>query len=190
MPIADVIARGLGFSPAIEGFLVTLGYGALSAEWSSVYARLLLATQEAVQSLGLESLAAQSVIVRKLPVDRHLGVDGGTALPAIVITPVGEAVNAAAGTNLMDDVVYGVRLTMIDRDNQEPTLVANVGRTLFWRQQISRTFRNRALAGVPEIYTAQVEPGEVVDPAAWQNNLLTSVLTLRFFSREPRGAST
>jgi hypothetical protein len=34
-----------------------------------------------------------------------------------------------------------------------------------------------------------LEPGDVVDAAAWESNLFASVLTLRFVSREPRGAN-
>jgi hypothetical protein len=111
------------------------------------------------------------------------------ALPAILITPQGETVDPNSGTNLMDDVTYAVRVTLVDRDNQEPTLIANVDRYFVWRQRIARTFRNQPLAAVPEIYTTTLEPGDVVDAAAWESNLFASVLTLRFVSREPRGAN-
>jgi hypothetical protein len=188
MAIADVVCRGLGHSPAGDGFIVSLGFGPLTSEWSSVYGRVLLATQQAIQSLGLDGLDSASVVVQKLPVDRHLGAADAAALPAVLITPAGENIDPAGGTNLMDDVTYAVRVTLIDRDNQEPTLIANVDRYLMWRQRIARTFRNQSLAAVPEIYTTHVEPGDVVDPSAWESNLLTSVLMLRFVSREPRGA--
>jgi hypothetical protein len=186
MAIADIVCRGLGCSTAADGFIVTLGFGPV---WSSVYGRVLLATQQSIQSLGLDGIDSASVVVQKLPVDRHLGMTGGVALPAILITPQGETIDPASGTNLMDDVTYAVRVTLVDRDNQEPTLVANVDRYLVWRQRIARTFRNQPLAAVPEIYTTTLEPGEVVDAAAWESNLFASVLTLRFVSREPRGAS-
>ena len=125
MAIADIVGRGLGCSAAADGFIVTLGFGPV---WSSVYGRVLLATQQSIQSLGLDGIDASSVVVQKLPVDRHLGIADGVALPAILITPEGETIDPASGTNLMDDVTYAVRVTLVDRDNQEPTLVANVDR--------------------------------------------------------------
>ena len=184
MAIADIVGRGLGCSAATDGFIVTLGFGPV---WSSVYGRVLLATQQSIQSLGLDGIDPSSVVVQKLPVDRHLGIADGVALPAILITPEGETIDPASGTNLMDDVTYAVRVTLVDRDNQEPTLVANVDRYFVWRQRIARTFRNQTLAAVPEIYTTTLDPGDVVDSAAWESNLFASVLTLRFVSREPRG---
>jgi hypothetical protein len=188
MAIADIIGRGLGFSPG-DGFIVTLGFGPFGTGWSSVYGRVLLATQQSIQSLDLDGVDTASVVVQKLPVDRHLGIADGVALPAILITPQGESIDPASGTNLMDDVTYAVRVTLVDRDNQEPTLVANIDRYLIWRQRIARTFRNQPLTAVPEIYTTILEPGDVVDAAAWESNLFASVLTLRFVSREPRGAN-
>src|SRR5580704_8043474 len=121
MAIADVVCRGLGFSPA-GGFIVTQGFGPFATGWSSVFGRVLLATQRSIQSLGLDGIDTDSVVVQKLPVDRHLGVDDGVALPAILVTPQGETIDPASGTNLMDDVTYAVRVTLVDRDNQEPTL--------------------------------------------------------------------
>ncbi|HTU27303.1 MAG TPA: hypothetical protein VMF30_17980 [Pirellulales bacterium] len=185
MAIADIVCRGLWGSPAANGFVITLGY---CSAWSSVYGRVLLATQQGIQSLALDGIDPTSIIVQKLPVDRQLGAADGIPLPAILITPAGETVDPASGTNLLDDVTYAVRVTLFDRDNQEPTLVANMDRYLLWRERIARTFRNQTLAAVPEIYTTTLDPGEVVDDTAWQNNLFASVLTLRFVSREPRGA--
>jgi hypothetical protein len=187
MAIADIVCRGLGFSPTADGYLVTAGFGALATGWLSVYGRVLSATQQLIRSLGLDGIDPASVVVQKLPVDRLLGADGGVTLPAILITPQGESVDPAGGTNLRDDILYAVRVTLVDRDNQEPTLVAGVDRFFVWRQRIARAFRNQPLAAVAEIYTTRLDPGDVVDAAAWQKNLFSSALTLRFVSREPRG---
>ena len=189
MPVADVVGRGLGFSAAVDGFIATLGFGPMAGGWPSVYSQVLLATQQTLQSLGLEDIDADSIVVQKLPVDRNLGTADGVALPAILVTPAGESVNPDGGTNLMDDVTYAVRLTLIDRDNQEPTLVANLDRYMTWRQRIARAFRNQPLSAVSGIYTTHVELGQTVDAGTWESNLFTSVLTLRFVSREPRGSA-
>jgi Rps23 Pro-64 3,4-dihydroxylase Tpa1-like proline 4-hydroxylase len=94
-----------------------------------------------------------------------------------------------AGTNALDDVHYDVIVTIFDRDNQEPTLAENLDRHLLWREQISRSFRNQRLTGVPEVINAAVEPAEALVEEAWKHELMVSALLLRFTSRETRGFS-
>ena len=60
MAIADVVGRGLGFSPATDGFMITLGFGPFAAGWSSVYGRALLATQQIIPLFHLPVAYAAS----------------------------------------------------------------------------------------------------------------------------------
>jgi hypothetical protein len=165
-----------------------IGRNASSSPPASVYWSCLRAVQAQIQALNLPGLTTLSIVIKKLPLDRNMGTAPGLALPAVLITPDRETMDPQAGTNSFDDVVYSVRVTMFDRDNQEPTVAANLDRYLAWRQQIARAFRNQTLAGVPEVYSASVEPAEVVNADAWARNLYASALLLRFVSREPRGA--
>jgi len=152
---------------------------------AAVHHRCLAAVQSKVRALGLAGLDADSVLVRKLPIDRGLGPQ--VSLPAVLVTPERETMPPGAGVNLRDDVGYAVAVTLVDRDNQEPSLSANLNQYLRWREQIARAFRHQRLPGVPEIVTCTVEPAGVVGADAWAKNLYVSSLVLRFTSREQRG---
>ncbi|HEX3993136.1 MAG TPA: hypothetical protein VHX39_18340, partial [Acetobacteraceae bacterium] len=153
----------------------------------------LTAAQARIQSLLLPNLDGANVVVRKLPIDRYLGPGQSTGLPAILLTPVTEQMPPAEGVNSKDDVLYGVLCTIVDADNQEPTLTANLPLFTLWRQSIARAFRCQRLNGVASfdgtnpIINASVEPADQLIPAAWTANLYASALLLRFVSREPRG---
>lgn len=171
-------------------------YVALTDNTQSPHYQCLLAAQARVQALSLPGLAAESVIWRKLPLDRLLGASQPTSLPCVLLTPVKESMDPAQGLSALDDVVYGVQCTIVAADNQEPTLQANFAQYTLWRWKIAMAFRLQSLTGVtvkvggqpqPGIYNAYVEPAEVVLPAAWSANLYASALLLRFVSREPRG---
>jgi len=149
----------------------------------SLHARCLAAVQSRIRSLGLSGLASENVRIRKVPVDRQLT---GGQLPAIVLVPHRAAAPPESGTNGQDDVAYDVLVVIWDRDNQEASISAGMDRQLAWREQISRSFRHQRLAGVPEIFNAEVEPAEELMLEAWKHDLLASALLLRFYSREAR----
>ncbi len=154
----------------------------------SVSYRCLLAAQAVIQSLSLPGVASDSVVIRKAPLDRGLGAGQFTQFPVVLLTPERETMNPTAGVVGLDDVVYSVLVTVIDIDNQEPTLAANLDTQSLRREMIARAFRNQRLAGAPEIINASVEPAEPLIVAAWQDNLYAAALVLRFVSREPRAA--
>jgi hypothetical protein len=151
----------------------------------SIHTRCLAAAQARIQLLALDGLPGESVVIEKLPAGRNLAA--GVGLPAVVLSPHRAAMPATAGTNSLDDVHYDVLVAIFDRDNQEPTLQANLDRHFLWRQQIARAFRNQRLAGVPEVINAEVEPAEGLLDEAWKRELMTSAVLLRFTSRETRG---
>jgi len=161
----------------------TFGDGVVT---QSVSYRCLLAAQAVIQSLGLANVDAANVVVRKLPLDRGLGAGLPIQFPAVLLTPERETMDPTAGVAGLDDVVYGVRVTVVDVDNQESTLLANLDKYSLWREQIARAFRNQRLSGVPEVINAHVDPADPILPDAWQDNLYAAGLLLRFVSREPR----
>jgi hypothetical protein len=160
-------------------------YFAVTDGLESIHTRCLTAAQARIRLLGLEGLANAAVVVEKLPLTRNLATDVG--LPAILLSPQRSAMPPGDGTNVLDDVRYDVLVTVVDRDNQEPTLQANLDRHLLWRQQIARAFRNQRLPGVPEIINAEVEQADALVEEAWKRELMTSSVLLRFTSRETRG---
>ncbi len=160
-------------------------YFSITDGLESVHTRCLEAAQARIRMLNLEGLENEQVLIEKLPTNRHLPSE--VALPAIVLSPTRATMPVEAGTNSMDDVRYDVLVTIFDRDNQEPSLVENLERHLLWRQQIARAFRNQRLPGVPEIIQTEVEPDESVHERSWKRELMTSMVRLRFISREVRG---
>jgi hypothetical protein len=161
-------------------------YFVVSAGLDSIHSRCLDGAQARLRLLGLPGLASERVLVEKLPTALTVSraVDG---LPAIVLSPHRAAMAMVAGTNGLDDVHYDVLVTMLERDNQEPTHTAHLDRHLSWREQIARAFRNQRLPGVEEVIDTVVEPIEGPDAENWKRQYLTSTLLLRFVSRERRG---
>jgi hypothetical protein len=161
-------------------------YFAVTDGLESIHTRCLAATQARIRLLALEGLSNARVVIEKLPVVRAAGA-AAFGLPAILLSPERTAMPPTSGTNGLDDVHYDVLATILDRDNQEPTLQANLDRHLLWRQQIARAFRNQRLSGVPEVIDASVEPADGLVSEAWKRELMASGLLLRFTSREKRG---
>lgn len=153
-----------------------------------VHYRCLQAVQSVIRSLALDGISPDSVLVRKLATDRDVGQNLHFALPCIQITPhSAETMPLASGTNLRDDVIYRVLITILVADNQNAQI--ELERYLGWRQRIARAFRNQPLLGLPEIYQCEITPHDVVSSEAWlRHNLFCSALQLQFHSREPRGS--
>jgi hypothetical protein len=163
----------------------TVVYFAVTDGLEAIHARCLDAVQARIRLLLLDGLTDERIIVEKVPVVRAMGDD--IELPVIVLTPQRAVTPAEAGTNGADDVHYDVLVTIVDRDNQEPTLVEKLDQHLLWRQQIAKAFRNQRLPGVPEVINAAVDPAEGLQEHAWRRELMVSALRLRFTSRESRG---
>ncbi|MGQ0637319.1 MAG: hypothetical protein ACT4QC_22150 [Planctomycetaceae bacterium] len=138
-----------------------------------------------VQALDLPGLSAANVVVQKVAGDRAADLPAAKH-PCILIAPSGaESLDAAAGTNLRDDVVYPVRVTIVapDSRNQEERLQQYLG----WRETIRRSFHNQRLTA-SLCFTVRVQPLEIVDRSAWSDkSLFVSSLVLHCYAREPRG---
>ena len=181
----------LGYCLAeIDGGTVcgTTIYFTATAGTQSVKTRILVAVQTRLQSLNLSGIALASIIVKKLPIARYLAPTGTIAMPAAIIADVAAEDMPAKGTCQLDDVDYPIQVTLAEVDNQESTVEANHPQHALWRQQIERAFRFQRLPGVPEIINCLVQPSAPIDQQAWAKNYYASALTLRFTSRETRGA--
>jgi hypothetical protein len=139
-----------------------------------------------IRNLKLDGLPQASVLLLKIPAAVSLGT-AEVPLPGVLITPYGpEHMNRLQGTNRKDDVEYPVLVSIVDRDNQDPT-ATGLGRYLNWRERIARAFRGQRLGEVPEIIGCWIEPNTIVQPESWMKGFFHSSLLLWFVSREPRG---
>lgn len=152
---------------------------------SAVLFDILEAIRADVQALGLPGLAAANVLVQKVPGDRPADLPA-QKYPCILIAPVGaEELNPSAGTNLRDDVVYPVRITILADDCRDQEQQFN--QYLGWRETLRRSFHNQRLTAAL-CFAVHVEPLDVIDKSAWTGKgLFMSSLLLRCHSREPRG---
>ena len=105
--------------------------GVASGSDSTDY-QCLTATRSTIRLLGLSGLANDSVVVKKLPLERIVRGSEAIAMPAVLLTPRPEIINPYAGTNVKDDIGYGVLVSILAEDNQEPTLAANLEKYLSW----------------------------------------------------------
>lgn len=146
---------------------------------------ILTAVKGDIQALNLPGLSAASVVVQKVPGDRAQDLPA-VALPCVLIAPhSGETSDPLAGTNLRDDVVYPIRVTILAADSGDQQF--GFQQFLGWRETIRRSFHNQRLTS-SLCFTVQVQPLPIVDRAAWvERGLFTSGLVLNCYSREPRG---
>lgn len=150
--------------------------------YRSVWDRCTFNTKETIDGLILDGIPTTKTVAAWWPkILRNMS----PAPPAILIAPFASEDYPNTGVNDEDDVGYPVIVVMVDKINNDSA--ANMSRDLLWREQISRVLRFQRLAGVPEIYNAQIQPDVVVHPDAYANGLLVSTLLFRFVSREPRG---
>jgi hypothetical protein len=167
-----------------------LVYFRVSRGSDPVLYRCLLATRARIQGLALPGITGTHVVIQKVASDRDLGAGQAQEFPAILISPVGgEQIPAVDSTNLRDEVVYPVLVTILAADNQNQ--IANFPLYLQLREAIARAFRNQALPGVDEVYQCEVISRDIVSAEAFfRHNLFLSALVLQFRAREPRGFAT
>lgn len=152
---------------------------------TSVLCDILAAVQSRIQGLQLPGLSGGNVIVQKVAGNQTPDLPAGS-LPYVLIAPhSAESSDPMAGTNLRDDIVYPVRVTIVaaDAGDQQFGFRQYVG----WREAVRRLFHNQRLAN-PSCFTVHVQPLAIVDAAVWiDRGLYVSALVLNCFSREARG---
>lgn len=157
-------------------FVVTTGGDAVLIKcWDAVLARLQLMT--------FAGMNVANFTKRKIPYNRKL--TESEAKPGAFITPVPETQNPREGTNLRDDVGYGIAIVVIRVSNED--LTSNIDSTVLWRQQINKAFRNQRLDGVVENTNCTVEPGSIFNPAHFGEGYDVFSMTVRCWCRETRG---
>lgn len=152
---------------------------------TSVLFDILAAVQSRIQGLELPGLSGGNVVVQKVA-GNHTPDLPANALPCVLISPhSAESSDPMAGTNLRDDIVYPIRVTIVasDAGDQQSGFRQYVG----WREAVRRLFHNQRLTS-PSCFTVHVQPLPVVDASVWiDRGLFVSALVLNCFSREARG---
>lgn len=152
---------------------------------TSILMRSMEVIQTTIQGLNLTGLADANVLIHKVPRDIEKDLPATTPLPAVILAPTRpEELNALAGTNLHDQVVYGIQTTIIGKDDQSQT--KDFDKYLTWREYIRRKFNNQRLAGVTEVISVTVQAGPIVNPELWKMGLYVSTQFLLVKSREAR----
>jgi hypothetical protein len=155
-----------------------------NANESATHNQCLIAVVARLKLIGLDGINNDDIVDKTLPTDRgtNFQLNGTTT---IVVSPPGtEGQSDGAGTNVRDDIVYPVTITILRADNQSEV---KRPQGLLWRQQINKAFRQQHLPGVPCVYRVRISPGPIVDQRAFWSGRYHSSFILRCTSREGRG---
>lgn len=169
-----------------ESEVSRIHYGGITdAARQSVQLQCLEAAAVRVKAAGLQGLANKSVVVQELPWSRLFeGDNPRLPLPGIVVCLAG-AERIQIASNVRDDIFYPVLIAIVARNNQE--LGTYLPRYTLWRQTLERAFRSGRMPGVQSVIAMTVEPGTIVVPDPFINQLWHSAFVVRCQSREPRG---
>lgn len=161
-----------------------LGYASTT---DAIHNQCLDQVQTVIRALGLTDVQSASVVTKKLPLERIKDIDS-LSYPVIIITPEQGSINPAAGDNVNDDIGYGVGVTLVDADNQERTLEANLNKYLLWLEKVRRAFHCKRLANVSSVNVCHVSPFPPISEHHFLHGLWSSGHLLKFISRENRNA--
>lgn len=160
-----------------------------------IYLQCLEGAASIIDAMGLSG--DPTVLVRKVPVDQSIGTNKTSDWPVIILAPWRDPILPDAGPIQRDDVVYGVMCLLVDRDNREGTIRANLDRILGWRETIRRHFHlpgstsaaSDMVESITPLINITVEPMDATLREAWAQGLYGSAMLLKFTSRETRGAN-
>ena len=144
---------------------------------------VMVAAKTVIESLALDE--TPTVLIQKVPVDQGISIPAGTTLPAIILSPWREQMRPSPIG--VDDVAYGVICVMIDSDDREGTLSADLNRSLQWRETIRKAFIGQRVIGLESCLYCEVAPFEVVSREGWASNYFVGALMLTFLVRELHG---
>jgi len=140
----------------------------------SVFYDCLTATQTVARGAGLVGVDVANIVIRKLPWVRGVG------LPAVVISPIGDAAKWVNNTQV--EVGYGVHVAVIAAGSQD--LTAGHDQLLYWRQQIEDAMRADKLSAVGTVIDVTIEPSGLILSAAFRKMYDASAFVARCRSRE------
>lgn len=164
-----------------------------SDESESVYFQCLQAAQTRIRLLELRDIMPGNITAWKLPLLRAVGSAIGkkASFPCVILSTMeAEALNAEAGTNARDEIIYPVGVTIVSEVDVKPEyghVEEGHDRHLKWREQIRKAFINQRLPGVSSIWRTNVRMRVPQIAGLIADGLEGSAMVLEFISRETRG---
>lgn len=140
-----------------------------------------------INSMNLAGLSSAKIIRRWVP---NIYESTEIAPPVVVIAPIGAEDYLKTGVISQDDVGYPVIVAIVDAVNVDGDALEGQNRYLYWRQRIAQAFVNQRLPGVDRNFSCRIIPEAIVDPGAFRENYLVSILVFQFLSRMSRGLQT
>ncbi len=145
----------------------------------SVFKQCLDAVQDSIQGLDLAQMPPANIVLKKIVYDKDVD------FPAVFIYPLPERINPALGTNIHDQIEYGIGVTIAQKSDDSQT--DQFERFLKWRQRIRSKFIHQRLTGVTEVNTCRVEPRDVIHPAGFADGYDVESMIVRCIAWETRG---
>lgn len=146
----------------------------------SNFGSLWLDIEEHIQTLDLPRIREERRVRRKLHWDQNI------AKPFLLISLLPE--QRTDGPIGWDDVTYRYNVSTVMASNGDPLSEAEV--TLYWRKVLSEAFHHQkdwAQNPVRDaLYDVEVEPGEVMVPAAFLENVDAQAIVINCMVRELR----
>lgn len=148
---------------------------------SSDLGTILAAVQTAAQALSLTGINSADIKIKKFAWRR-----GDITVPGVVICPIQERL-PNEGTNAADDTDYGVQVSAVVTSNSDNSLDA-ASQLLEWRKLLIERFREKRITSISGLdhYTTRVEPGPVIDAAAFAAGYDATTIYLRVKTRKVR----
>lgn len=190
--------------PKLLPFLDEFGFGgglALAPDYDPVWLRCQDAVTAALVAMAvagdLPEIAAASIIDAEQPdVSRLFGSTGKCATlsyPGAIVWPFQqESSDIAAGSNLLDEIVYPVAISFVDKGSgstgAEGMIVNRAARRrhMLWREKVSRKFRHY-LADIREVRDVYIRYQLFALPSAYKNDdLFHGAIVVDFISQETR----
>jgi hypothetical protein len=107
-----------------------------------------------------------------------------------------EMTDIAAGANLVDEIVYPISISFVDKGAGVTGTSYMVGsdeareKHMYWREKVSRKFRHFLCADITEIRDVYIRPGVYAVGSTYQSDdLYHGAIVVDFYSRETRDNS-
>lgn len=152
----------------------------VSANSLCVYERILQQVKSDIQAADLDGIADDDVILQTVAT----GLKGRTT-KMVLVCPFGSESMLNTGCNDRDDIRYPVLVAFLQPGNREQQ--DKRAKWLYWRQDVSRTFRFQHLTGVDEVYHVAVGYRDSVGQNQWfDTNWMVGGILLQVTAREVR----
>jgi len=180
-----VLEPGSYFAELVSDDFAAAGpvFFAVTGDDQSDLGDILAAAAAQVQAIGLAGIDSVNVRMKKFAWRRAESIP----IPGVLVCPRDEQF-PNLGTNASDDTGYSVQISAVAASNSDNSLAQN-NRLLAWRMAIAERFREKrfaSLANDADQFTTRIEPGPVIDRAAFEAGYDATTVYLRVWVRKGR----